>query len=77
MKLRSIKEPTLIYLEIWLSEQKEASTDSYLPPKWDNNSQRNLRQDKKYKRHIHTTEIKGEPKKKTTENKCSFSKESH
>ena len=38
--------------------------------------QRNLRQDEKYKTHIHTTEIKGEPN-KTTENKCSFCKESH
>ena len=76
MKLRSIREPTLIDLETWLNERIQASTDPYLPPKRGNNSQRNLRQDEKYKTHIHTTEIKGEPN-KTTENKCSFCKESY
>ena len=70
MKLRSIREPRLIDLETWLSEQIQTSTDPYLLPKQDNNSQRNLRQDKKCKTHIHTTQVKGEPS-KTTENKCS------
>ena len=75
LKLRSIKEPTLIDLDIWLSQQIQ-TTDLYLMPKWDNNSQRNLRQDEKCKTHIHTTKIKGE-RNKTTENKSSFCKESH
>ena len=53
MKLRSIREPTLIDLETWLNEKMQASTDPYLPPKWDNNSQRNLRQDENV-RHTYT-----------------------
>ena len=70
LKLHSIREPRLIDLETWLSERIQTSTDPYLLPKQDNNSQRNLRQDKKCKTHIHTTQVKGEPS-KTTENKCS------
>ena len=36
----------------------QASTDPYLPPKRNNNSQRNLRQDEKFKTHLHNTEVK-------------------
>ena len=38
LKLRSIREPSLIDLETWLSEQIQASTDPCLSPKRDNNS---------------------------------------
>ena len=68
--------PHVLRQAIRLSEPIQASTNPHLPPKGDNNSQRNLRQVDKCKIHVHTTEVKGEPN-KTAENKCSFCKNSH
>ena len=76
LKLRVIREPTLVDLEAWLHDRIQATTDPYLPQKRDKKFQKFSSEEDKHKTLVNTTGV-SKTDNQSVENKCSFCKANH